>query len=151
MKVKDRSTVSHSQKNKLRKELLRSYEDTYATVAQHGEFCVHCGRTDKLTLDHIVPLSRGGTNHNSNMQLLCRRCNSRKSNRMPGDSTATQAKKRSIPVVTFEAPSDLLERFDKVVATRYTNRSAFLRELMAREADALFPVETKSMTGTKDE
>lgn len=40
-------------------------------------------------------------------------------------------------LVTFEAPTDLLARFDKVVASRYTNRSAFLRELMAREADAL--------------
>jgi len=40
-------------------------------------------------------------------------------------------------LVTFEAPPDLLARFDKVVASRYTNRSALLRELMAREADAL--------------
>ncbi len=40
-------------------------------------------------------------------------------------------------LVTFEAPPDLLARFDKVVASRYTNRSALLRELMAREVDAL--------------
>ena len=40
-------------------------------------------------------------------------------------------------LVTFEAPASLLARFDKVVAARYTNRSALLRELMAREADAL--------------
>ena len=40
-------------------------------------------------------------------------------------------------LITFEAPPDLLARFDKVVASRYTNRSALLRELMAREADAL--------------
>jgi len=40
-------------------------------------------------------------------------------------------------LVTFEAPTDLLARFDKVVASRYTNRSALLRELMAREVDAL--------------
>ena len=46
-------------------------------------------------------------------------------------------------LVTFEAPTDLLARFDKVVASRYTNRSAFLRELMAREADALFVAETE--------
>ena len=36
-------------------------------------------------------------------------------------------------LITFEAPPDLLARFDKVVASRYTNRSALLRELMARE------------------
>lgn len=40
-------------------------------------------------------------------------------------------------LVTFEVPATLLARFDKVVTSRYTNRSALLRELMAREADAL--------------
>lgn len=40
-------------------------------------------------------------------------------------------------LVTFEAPKELLKRFDKVVAARYTNRSALLREFMVREIDAL--------------
>lgn len=40
-------------------------------------------------------------------------------------------------LITFEAPFVLLEAFDRVVATRYTNRSALLRELMAREVEAL--------------
>lgn len=48
------------------------------------------------------------------------------------------------PLVTFEAPADLLARFDKVVASRYTNRSALLRELMAREVDALLRSEQET-------
>ena len=31
-----------------------------------------------LTIDHIVPRSRGGTNHPDNLQLLCQACNSTK-------------------------------------------------------------------------
>lgn len=58
------------------------------------------------------------------------------------DGKATRTKPEAMEttkaqLVTFEAPTDLLARFDKVVASRYTNRSALLRELMAREIDAL--------------
>lgn len=36
--------------------------------------------SDDLTVDHIVPLSQGGTNDHSNLQVLCRPCNSAKHN-----------------------------------------------------------------------
>ena len=37
--------------------------------------CVGCGITVGLTLDHIVARAHGGTNHISNLQLLCWECN----------------------------------------------------------------------------
>jgi hypothetical protein len=40
----------------------------------------HCGHPVMLTLDHIIPRSRGGTKHPSNIQLLCTRCNQVKKN-----------------------------------------------------------------------
>jgi hypothetical protein len=43
-----------------------------------GYRCVECGSTDDLTLDHIHPWSRGGSDHPSNLRTLCRSCNSRK-------------------------------------------------------------------------
>lgn len=47
--------------------------------------CVIClSGTEKLTVDHIVPLSLGGTNYPSNIQPLCHRCNARKGNRIIG-------------------------------------------------------------------
>lgn len=40
--------------------------------------CRHCGARRFLSVDHIVPESRGGTLDPSNLQTLCRSCNSRK-------------------------------------------------------------------------
>lgn len=40
--------------------------------AHYGNCCLKCGRSDlALTPDHIVPLSRGGSNHISNIQPMC--------------------------------------------------------------------------------
>jgi hypothetical protein len=44
-----------------------------------GYKCLACGTTDKLSIDHIIPINKGGENRISNLQTLCRRCNSRKS------------------------------------------------------------------------
>ena len=40
--------------------------------------CVACGTNEDITRDHIVPLSRGGSDDISNIQPLCRACNSAK-------------------------------------------------------------------------
>lgn len=37
--------------------------------------CRICASTEDLTIDHVKPLSKGGSNKRSNMQTLCRDCN----------------------------------------------------------------------------
>jgi 5-methylcytosine-specific restriction endonuclease McrA len=49
---------------------------------KYGNKCLRCGRTDvKLTVDHVIPLSKGGTNYINNIQPLCGSCNSSKLNK----------------------------------------------------------------------
>ena len=40
--------------------------------------CAYCGSTENLEIDHIKPISKGGTNDFENLQILCKRCNCRK-------------------------------------------------------------------------
>ena len=47
-------------------------------LALHGSRCVLCGSTDRITRDHIIPLSQGGTDLIGNIQPLCFSCNARK-------------------------------------------------------------------------
>lgn len=49
-----------------------------------GWRCVRCGTHEDLTVDHIVPISKGGADDPddiSNLQTLCKSCNSSKGNR----------------------------------------------------------------------
>jgi hypothetical protein len=44
--------------------------------------CVECGSRERLEFDHIVPISRGGSNTARNIELRCESCNRRKSARV---------------------------------------------------------------------
>jgi 5-methylcytosine-specific restriction endonuclease McrA len=49
-----------------------------------------------LSVDHIVPLARGGSDALSNKQLAHLGCNSRKRDSLPGESPLTQALRRRL-------------------------------------------------------
>lgn len=53
-------------------------------VKQRGK-CAICEKylCGKFEVDHIIPLSKGGTNSKENIQLLCVTCNRVKSNGTP--------------------------------------------------------------------
>ncbi|UCE36035.1 MAG: HNH endonuclease [Thermoplasmata archaeon] len=43
--------------------------------------CIYCGAEEKLTVDHMIPLSRGGPDHPDNAVMVCSHCNSLKGNK----------------------------------------------------------------------
>ena len=54
--------------------------------------CQYCGRTqaelkvrEALTRDHLIPMSRGGTNEWTNVVTACSSCNLRKANHFPNE------------------------------------------------------------------
>lgn len=44
--------------------------------------CVRCGKQENLEYDHIIPISKGGSNTVRNIELLCEKCNREKGNRV---------------------------------------------------------------------
>lgn len=43
-----------------------------------GKICACCGATEKLEIDHILPVSKGGNSVDGNLQVLCKPCNIKK-------------------------------------------------------------------------
>ena len=66
--------------------------------------CQYCGSSKRLTLDHVLPRSKGGPHTWDNVVTACERCNSRKGDRTPteaGMQLRTKPKAPLHPAVSF--------------------------------------------------
>lgn len=65
-----------------RRKLGKVHPEIWENIKRrYGYTCPACGRSEPditLTKDHIIPITKGGTNDPSNLQPLCKSCNSRK-------------------------------------------------------------------------
>lgn len=57
-------------------------KDWIEILKKNDYSCVLCGIKGMMTIDHIIPLSKEGTNYPENIQPLCRSCNCKKSNKI---------------------------------------------------------------------
>ncbi len=59
-------------------------EQWQSLKAFYNHKCLCCGKREpeiRLTRDHVIPLTKGGTDSIDNVQPLCARCNSKKNNK----------------------------------------------------------------------
>lgn len=55
--------------------------------------CQYCGSTKDLTLDHLIPKSKGGKSSWTNLVTACKHCNSKKGDYRPEEVGMTLSKK----------------------------------------------------------
>lgn len=86
-RAENRRKISGFSMDKRARQFLENVEriDYAAIVERDRHICYLCGdalNDDGVTLDHVVPLSRGGEHSGENLRVACRPCNSRKGDRL---------------------------------------------------------------------
>ncbi|MHC4064159.1 MAG: HNH endonuclease [Planctomycetota bacterium] len=112
--------------NKLpRQEVKLNRRNIYA---RDQSLCQYCGKRFKpseLSLDHVVPRSRGGTNAWDNMVCCCVRCNVRKGGRTPQEAgmrlIAPPVKPRVSPVVNMSLSKSKYSSWQQFLDHAYWN------------------------------
>jgi CRISPR/Cas system Type II protein with McrA/HNH and RuvC-like nuclease domain len=67
--------------------------------------CVYCGSKKDLTLDHVLPKSRGGGNDWTNLVTSCFKCNLKKGNKTPDEAKMFMRQKPFVPTLVGENQS----------------------------------------------
>jgi 5-methylcytosine-specific restriction endonuclease McrA len=72
-----------------------------AVFARDSWKCQYCGTTSHLTVDHVIPRSRGGPSDWENIVTSCAPCNRRKGNRTPVETGMHPHRKPKAPGPTI--------------------------------------------------
>jgi len=78
----EKGEISNHFRNREGKRELIPQEVMDKVWNRDGGRCVNCGSQENLEFDHIIPFSKGGATTYRNMQLLCKKCNIDKSNKL---------------------------------------------------------------------
>jgi 5-methylcytosine-specific restriction endonuclease McrA len=96
-----------------------------ALFARDGWRCVYCGSTGgRLTLDHVIPRSRGGDSTWENVVTSCSPCNLRKGNRLPDEvqMVLSQRPRQPAPVLFIRlATPKIPDRWERYLAPYATS------------------------------
>jgi len=69
-------------------------------MIRDGFTCQYCGSLKELTIDHVVPVSRGGKSTFENCVTACKQCNNKKSNKLPSEVQMYLKKKPIAPTIS---------------------------------------------------
>jgi 5-methylcytosine-specific restriction endonuclease McrA len=67
--------------------------------ARDNHQCVYCGSKKSLTIDHVIPRSKGGLNTWTNMVTSCFSCNVKKGDRTPEEANMPLRFQPKIPSI----------------------------------------------------
>jgi len=67
-------------------------------LRRDGHTCQYCGSKKRLTLDHVMPRSKGGQHSWDNVVAACAPCNSYKADRTPEMAKMQLRRKPQVPV-----------------------------------------------------
>jgi 5-methylcytosine-specific restriction endonuclease McrA len=97
----------------------------YARDRNHCQYCGKRFATSELTLDHILPRSRGGGMSWTNLVCCCVKCNVRKGGRTPAEAhmhlITEPIKPRRSPAITLRLTSDKYASWKQFLNAAYWN------------------------------
>ena len=97
----------------------------YARDRNHCQYCGKRYPTSELSLDHVVPRSRGGGTSWTNIVCACVKCNVRKGGRVPKEAgmklIAEPVKPRRSPVLTLRLTSEKYASWKQFLNAAYWN------------------------------
>ena len=103
----------------LKRRLMRRQDNT----------CVYCGHrriAPSMDIDHIIPVVRGGSNSESNLQVICRRCNQRKG--LQTDEEFRTRYARLVPRKRLTPPGRRISQNEFREETRLTRQTDSVQE-----------------------
>jgi len=105
----EKSTMWAKENKEARRAISKSYKGRRRSIERCGingvqlknwlelqiKICNWCNAncSEKFEIDHIIPLSRGGSHEVDNLTIACPSCNRQKSNKMPEDFKAVLLKR----------------------------------------------------------
>ena len=97
----------------------------YARDRNHCQYCGKRFSTSELTLDHILPRSRGGGMSWTNLVCCCVKCNVRKGGRTPAEAhmhlVTEPVKPRRSPAITLHLTSEKYASWKQFLDAAYWN------------------------------
>jgi 5-methylcytosine-specific restriction endonuclease McrA len=111
-----------------KRELVLNRKNLFERDDYTCQYCRNKMRTEDLTIDHIVPRSRGGKNSWDNLVLACIECNKKKQNRLPEEAGMRLIRKpvrpKAMPGVGIQ-----ISAIKKISWQRFLNRAYWETEL----------------------
>jgi hypothetical protein len=79
-------------------------------IKRDNHSCVYCGSKRDLTIDHLIPKSKGGKNTWDNLVTCCISCNSKKGDKMLYETNMKLIKKPTEPTIFSDSVGQSLQK-----------------------------------------